>query len=71
MAKISLATKSDKFGMIFFIAAVVLLLVIAALLYFASDEEDGAYYFEEDAPMTLVSADPSNLGGVSQDHDGG
>ncbi len=67
MAKISLSTKSDKFGMIFFIAAIVLLLVIAALLYFASDEENGAYYFEEDAPMTLISASPADLGGVSQD----
>ena len=59
--------KQRKYGIPLIAVLCLLFLIAAIVLYFVTGEEYVSYYYEDDSELTLVSASPSDAGGVSQD----
>ena len=59
--------KQRKYGIPLIAVLCLLFLVAAIVLYFVTGEEYVSYYYEDESELTLVSASPSDAGGVSQD----
>ncbi|MGM9566677.1 MAG: Ig-like domain-containing protein, partial [Clostridia bacterium] len=59
--------KQRKYGIPLIAVLCLLFLIAAIVLYFVTGEKYVSYYYEDDSELTLVSASPSDAGGVSQD----